>query len=327
MDEAIFRRLREITEEERAILEGESIRQDRYASRGEFVVDSAKLLEKGKLIEIRPHTRFAYFPRHRHNYVELVYMCAGTTTHIIDGKERIVLREGDLLFLHQNVYHEILPAAENDIAVNFIILPNFFSRPLSMLERENVLWDFLVSTLSGETSLAHYLHIPAKGIVPVENLIENMIWTLLEHAPGANTLNQTSMGLLLMNLSRFAENINRSLPEHREQNTVFSVLRYIDTHYAHGTLAEISEALRLPEYYVSRLLKKHLGKNFKEILQERKLQQAVYLLDNTRYSVDAILSEIGYENSSYFYRKFREKYGRSPASFRESGGARRKTAE
>ncbi len=318
MDEALFRRLREITDEERALLEGQGIQRDRYTSRQEFVVDSAKLLEKGKLIEIRPHTRFAYFPRHRHNYVELVYMCAGTTTHIINGKERVVLREGDLLFLHQNVYHEILPAAENDIAVNFIILPAFFDRPLSMIERENVLRDFLVSTLSGETSLSDYLHIPAKGIVPVENLIENMIWTLLAGAPGTNTLNQTSMGLLLMNLSRFAEQINRGAPAHQEQNTMFSVLQYIDTRYASGTLSEISASLRLPEYYVSRLLKKHLGKTFKEILQERKLQQAVYLLGNTGYSVDAILAEIGYENSSYFYRRFREKYGCSPKTFRQN---------
>lgn len=316
MDRALLQQLRKITEEERNLLDGQDIRQDLYTSRREFVVDSAKLLEKGKLIEIRPHTRFAHFPRHRHNYVELVYMCAGQTTHIIDREETIVLQEGDLLFLHQNVYHEILPAREEDIAVNFVILPAFFDRPLSMIERENVLRDFLVAALSGEVPLTRYLHIPAKGIVPVENLMENMIWTLIEGVPGVGAINQTTMGLLLMNLSRFADSINRSAPQ-QEQNTVFSILQYIDTHYRAGTLQEIAGTLGQPEYSISRLLTKHLGQNFKQLLQARKLQQAVYLLTNTQFPIDAVRAEIGYDNSSYFYRKFKERYGCSPKEFRE----------
>ncbi len=120
--------LKRITPEEQELLDGSrEIRKERYTNRRDFVVDSRLLLEKGRLIEIRPHTRFAYFPKHRRNYVEMVYMCAGATTHIINGSNELVLKEGDLLFLNQNVYHEILPAGEEDLAVNFIILPEFFS--------------------------------------------------------------------------------------------------------------------------------------------------------------------------------------------------------
>ena len=183
-------------------------------------MDSARLLEKGKLIEIRPHTRFVHFPRHRHNYVELIYMCSGSTTHIINGTQKVVLQTGDLLFLNQAVYHEILPAAQDDVAVNFIILPQFFDRSFAMLQQENVLRDFLVSTLSGESAFAGYLHIRAHDILPVHNLLENMIWTLLENKRGVNDLNETTMGLLLLNLSLFAQDINQAGPrphgrEHR----------------------------------------------------------------------------------------------------------------
>ena len=65
--------LRKITPEEQAILAGgDGIRRDLYTFCREFVVDSRKLLEKGRLIEIRPHTRFAHLPPHRHNYLEMV---------------------------------------------------------------------------------------------------------------------------------------------------------------------------------------------------------------------------------------------------------------
>lgn len=310
--------LRQITPEERALLEGHGdIQRQHYTSSQDFVVDSRLLLDKGRLIEIRPHTRFAYFPRHKHNYVELVYMLCGSTTHIIDSHRRVVLEAGDLLFLNQNVSHEIFPAAAADIAVNFIILPEFFLRPISMVERENILYDFLTETLSGRSQISRYLHIPASGIVPVENLLESMIWTLVEGLPGMNTINQLSMGLLLMHLSRFAASINRDDPGQREQNLVFSLLSYVDNNYAHGTLSEAAAQLGEPEYALSRLLKKHTGRNFKELLQQRKLQQAAYLLTNTPLPIEAILERIGYENSSYFFRRFRLRYDCSPREYRE----------
>lgn len=319
MDEGLLAQLRRITEEEQAILAGQGVQRERYTSSRDFVVDSEKLLEKGKLIEIRPHTRFVHFPRHRHNYVEMLYMCSGSTTHILNGSRELVLRQGDLLFLNQAVYHEILPAGEGDVGVNFIILPQFFDRSFRMLEQENVLRDFLVSTLSGESAFAGWLHIAARDILPVENLLENMIWTLLEKKPGVNLMNQTTMGLLLQNLALFAEDINRTLPDSREENAVFTALQYIETSYKDGTLEEIAARLHMPPYALSRLLTRHTGANFKQLLQQRKLQQAAYLLSNTGMSADAVIEAIGYENSSYFYRKFKEKYGCSPAAYRACG--------
>lgn len=318
MNPELLEYLKNITMEEQAILNGATdIRRELYTSEKNFIIDSKKLLEKGRLIEVRPHTRFTHFPKHRHNYVEMVYMCSGSTTHIINETERILLKEGDLLLLNQYATQEILPASENDIAVNFIILPEFFDRAFSMIEKDNILHDFLVSALSQDSLLTGYLHFQTKEILPIQNLIENMIWTLIHKKSGTNTINQTTMGLLFMNLSMFADTINQNNPNRYEQNLVFSVLKYIETHYKGGTLTEISEELRQPPYYISRLLKKHMDANFKELLQQRKLQQAAWLLLETPLPVDTVMANIGYDNSSYFYRKFREKYGCSPRSYRK----------
>lgn len=319
MNKELLEHLKEITQEERTLLQGDSsIQKGIYTSGKDFVVDNAKLLERGHLIEIRPHTRFAHFPKHRHNYVELVYMCCGSTTHIINDTEKIVLGQGDLLFLSQTATQEILPAGREDIAVNFIILPEFFDRSLSMIERDNVLRNFVVSTLSSGNSQIPYLHFRAKNILPIQNLIENMLWTLIDKKPGTNTINQITMGLILMNLSLFADSMFQGRTGNYEQDMIFRILKYIETHYKAGTLAEISGELRLPPYYVSRLLKKYTGHTFKELLQQQKLQQAVYLLSQTTLSVDGILEAIGYNNSSFFYRGFRERYGCSPREYRSS---------
>ena len=85
-------------------------------------------------------------------------MCQGTTTHIVNGNQ-VVLEQGDLLFLNQNAVQEILPAGEYDIAVNFIVLPEFFNTAFSMIgAEENQLKDFLVGALCGRDEETSYLY-------------------------------------------------------------------------------------------------------------------------------------------------------------------------
>ena len=73
MREEILRELRQVTEEEKKLLAGGSVDRTLYCSSDGFIIDSDKLLANGQLIALRAHTRFASFPMHSHNYVEIVY--------------------------------------------------------------------------------------------------------------------------------------------------------------------------------------------------------------------------------------------------------------
>ena len=99
MNQEILKHLQGISAEEQAILDGRTtIDRDIYMQGQGNTVNAKKLLAAGKLITIRSHTRFIHFPEHTHDYVEVVYMCSGQTTHIVNGKT-ILLEQGDLLFL------------------------------------------------------------------------------------------------------------------------------------------------------------------------------------------------------------------------------------
>lgn len=126
MNQELLKELKKITAEEQALLDGQKcINPSLYNLEHSMTIDNKKLLEHGKLLEIRPHTRFVHFPKHNHNYVEMIYMCSGSTRHLINGSE-VLLGTGELLFLSQTATQEIYPAGYDDIAVNFIILPEFF---------------------------------------------------------------------------------------------------------------------------------------------------------------------------------------------------------
>jgi len=316
MRKDIFDLLNGITEEEKSILKGDaSIQKELYTSEDEFVVDSGKLLAQGKLIDIRPHTRFAYFPTHRHNYIEMVCMLKGElTTHFVEG-ETVRLTAGDILLLNRHARHDIEPCSENDLAINFIILPEFFSRTQIFYDRNDILRDFIVSSLSDRKNHNDYLLYHAQGLLTVENLIENLIWTLTYHKNDMNTIAMSTMDLLLMNLCTLSSDTLTDMS--RGSNTItIQALEYIDTHFDRGTLEELASITGYSTAYLSRLLKQNTGLNFKQLLQQRRLQEAAYLLENTTLTTEKIIKKIGYENSAYFYRIFEAKYGCSPKDYR-----------
>lgn len=65
-------------------------------------------------------------------------------------------------------------------------------------------------------------------------------------------------------------------------------------------LAVFAEQHQESTYYLSRLLKKNTGKNFKELLKTRKMREAGRMLHTTTLSTDGIMERIGYSNSSFF---------------------------
>lgn len=319
MNPELLKKLKPVTEEEQTILDGrKDIRKELYTSEPGFVIDSKKMLEKGKLIDIRPHTRFVHFPAHRHNYTEIIYMCSGSTTHIIGGHTTVKLETGELLFLNPNTTQEILPAGEDDIAVNFIVLPEFFDRAFLMMEDESVLHDFLMGSLKGESGLVDYLHFQVRDELPIQNLVENLIYSLVTGQKNSRNINQTTLGLLFVLLQKQSDKINKNDPAQYEQNLVFTALKYIEDNYKTGSLEELSSLTGRPDYTISKLIKQHAGHTFKSLLQIKRLNQAAFLLATTKLPVENIIALVGYDNTSYFHRIFKERFHMTPRSYRLS---------
>lgn len=313
INEELLKKLSTISPEERKLLSGSGIQRGIYMNADSDVIDAKKLLDSGRLITLRPHTRFAHFPEHSHNYVEVVYMCRGTTTHIANG-ETIVLRPGELLFFGQGARQEILPAGEADIAVNFIILPQFFDKALEMLEvDETPLRKFIVDSLRGDNRSCLYFQVA--DVLPIQNLMENLIWALTgDSLPNRRTICQTTTGLLFMQLLNHTD---RLAYQTTEEAAIVRVLRYIEENYRTGSLTEIAGVLHYDLYWLSREIKRRTGATFKELLQEKRLTQAAYFLKRTNLHVDEIGDAVGYSNLSYFHRIFAEKYGMSPKKYRD----------
>lgn len=317
MQQALLEHLRKITEEEQRILDGASeVDQGLYTSGKDFTVDSAKMLEEGKLIAVRTHTRFVHFPSHRHNFIEVLYVCEGSLFNIIGGKQ-VVIEAGELLFLNQFTRHEILPAGKNDIAINFMILPEFFDVAYTMAGSNNVLADFLVNVLRQNEEKGEYLHFRVAEVLQIQNLLENMIYSLVTGRGDQNRINQTTMGLIFLYLLDSVQYAEMRVPNQYENMISMTTLDYIEQNYKTATLTELCVRLHLPMHVLSKMIKKNTGFNFKELLQRKRMNKAIELMCETELPISDIIAAVGYENGSYFHRVFREKYHVTPRAFRE----------
>ena len=314
----ILEKLQQITPEEQRILSGEkTIEKEIYMEENSNVIDATKLLEAGKLIQVRTHTRFIHFPEHTHNYVEMIYMCSGSTHHVINGED-VILKQGELLILNQNAVQEIYPAGEGDVAVNFIILPEFFDYGLKMMEtEENQLRDFIVDCLRGENHSAGYLHFKVAAVLPVQNLLENLIWTIMNKQPNKRSINQATMGLLFLQLMNHMDKMETDAAS-EQQKFIIQVLSYVEEHYKSGELTELAEELHFDIYWLSKEIRKRTGKTYTDLVQAKRLSQAAYLLRTTAMNVIDISMAVGYDNISYFHRIFQKKYGMTPRRYRIS---------
>ena len=313
IDQKIIRFLRPITGEEQAILDGcTTIDRGIYMMGNQDVVNSQKLLSDGKLISLRPHTRFIHFPEHTHDYVEVVYMCSGSTTHIVNGKT-IRLQQGELLFLGQSARQEICRAEENDIAVNLVVLPEFFKETITTIgEEATPLRRFLLDCLFGQSTGPGYLLFQVADDVPIQNLVENLIFSLLYDTPNRRKVSQMTMTLLFLQLLGHTD----KLAWDSQEETILQVLRYVDEHYVDGSLQEAAGQLHCDISSLSREIRRKTGKTYTELVQEKRLNQAAFLLRTTDRKVEDIALAVGYENVSYFHRIFRREYGLSPRQFR-----------
>ena len=69
--------------------------------------------------------------------------------------------------------------------------------------------------------------------------------------------------------------------------------------------------------YLGQIFQKEVGSSFAQFLSNTKNGIAKDLILNTNMKINDIAREVGYPDTSYFYRKFKQCYGVSPASLRE----------
>jgi hypothetical protein len=174
-----------------------------------------------------------------------MYVCQGTVVHVINGTE-VVMEPGDILLMNQHISHSIKTSGHGDIAVNLLILPEFFETAAGMLEKNNFLVDFIVDLLRQKSQSSQYLHFKLSGNLQTGNLMENLIYSLVRQQKNSTRIDQITIGLLFLHLLGNTDALHHDAPNNYEEIMIRSVQMYINQHFKEATLSEIASDMHFP---------------------------------------------------------------------------------
>lgn len=92
---------------------------------------------------------------------------------------------------------------------------------------------------------------------------------------------------------------------------------YIDAHYVDASLSEAAKYFGFNVNYFSSMVKEKTGQSFMDHVNERRMIEARRLLAKPDLSLQEIIHQVGYSSKSFFYKKFNEYYGLTPAALRQ----------
>lgn len=97
-----------------------------------------------------------------------------------------------------------------------------------------------------------------------------------------------------------------------------SAVEYLEAHYNEPiTLNDLSEALYVSPFYLSRMFKKELNKNFVDYLNEIRIRKAKELLTDARYKTYEVAEAVGISDPHYFSKLFKKYEGITPTEYKD----------
>lgn len=252
---------------------------------------------------------------HRHDYIEIAYIYAGTGYHILNGGKNLV-RKGDVFMLSVNSMHNYEAVTPDFKWYNVLVQPEIFDMNLIDI---NTAYDFLrVSVFSEFKSFNIGSDIE---LYRSERRFDNIFVQMMEEYRNKDTCYQeilkSLLTILIINMFREFIKVQSGQKPHKTEADI--VIEHLQENLDEKiNIIEIAQKAFVSPDYFARLFKKKTGKTLTLFIQECKIKKACDLLDNTDRSVLDIMRDIGYSDAKYFYQIFKKVINLTPAQYRKN---------
>ena len=98
---------------------------------------------------------------------------------------------------------------------------------------------------------------------------------------------------------------------------VKNALAYMEKNYAQKlTLREVAEKTYVSQWHLSKLLSKHTGQGFSDLLNHIRIEHAKQLLEDSSLRVGDVAERVGFSDLAHFSRVFKKQEGTSANEYR-----------
>lgn len=242
------------------------------------------------------------FP-HKHNFYHLVFITSGKGWHEIDFK-RYEVKAGSFFFMVPAQVHSWSMSKDTcGIVIEFENLSMFAG------DEAYVLTEALRPS-------ADYVRFQGENKKEIQVLCQSILNEYEKEEKDFEILLRLNVAKLIILFSRAIKSIPPTIS--RVSQFRESFMELIEKNYkSHHTVEYYAKVLGLSTKSLTAKVNRIIGKNVRDIVQERCILESKRLLAYSDLSVSEIALELGFDDPNYFTRFFKLKTKTNPGKFRQ----------
>ena len=263
------------------------------------MIFNIKMFESEKEYAVVKSVGYESVLKHRHEFVELVYVERGTAVQKL-SYETINLKQGDMFIISDDSEHSTRPTCdENEFElINIIFLKSFLE------------FDYSVFQPIVPFNTLHLPEIPA--------MINRAKKEYEERRAFCNEAMKGCLYFLLTSLARMYEAGMDSKPnKNRNLTYVMLAVKFIADNYSKRLkLEDVADHVGLTSGYLQKLFRKERKTSVIEYLLRYRIEQGCRYLVETNNTIVEISEVIGFSDIKNFHYAFKKVLGMTPNEYR-----------
>ncbi|HEX5849096.1 MAG TPA: AraC family transcriptional regulator [Rubrobacter sp.] len=160
--------------------------------------------------------------------------------------------------------------------------------------------------------------VPAERRSEWSRRLRSMRAELRDRSPGFREALRAHLALILVDVGRLAQDVVGQM-RLGDQPVLAEIFRFIEDRYAEPiSTKDVARAVNLSSGYLTTLVRRRTGRTVLEWIVERRMAEARRLILETDESIERIGARVGYEDPTYFARRFRSAHKATPAAWRNA---------
>lgn len=234
---------------------------------------------------------------HLHNALEIVWVTEGALELGV-GQELYHMENGDIGFVFPNIIHHYQVFTDRESVAVFIKSP-----------------PFVLSTFD-EILLNYAPEYPIIKAGDVDRETYRALGAVMKTKQTEFAIVQAYLQIVLARCIR-----NFKLVEKRSvgsDDLIYQTVAYVSGNFKNTfSLEDMAKDLGVSKYVLSRMFSKTFHSNFKQYLNDTRLDYARRRLENTEDSITNICLDSGFDSQRTFNRVFKERFRVSPTEYRK----------
>ncbi|MHB1442600.1 MAG: AraC family transcriptional regulator [Candidatus Humimicrobiaceae bacterium] len=255
-------------------------------------------------------------PNH-HDYLEIGYIYDGKGILTVENK-KYAFKKDDIIILSNYELHTLSTTKNQSFSLIVIyFMPELIYKPGGL----NIDFNYLKPFFYRGNNFYHIIHPDKNDNEYIFSLIEKIYFRYLKKEINYKLESKIYLTEILLSLvkyygtlsTKFSKNYSKKV---KDINRLKELMTLLQKEYNRDiTLTEAANIANMSMHYFCKFFKKVIGKTFTNYLLSIRIDKEKELLLTEKITVTSIAYKVGFENLSYFYRKFREFTGYCPTEY------------